>query len=94
MNDFAVQNIASAYRFRRADLDLERLFAAHPAQTSYEPELFPALIFRPEPTGTVYLIFESGCVVITGSRSVEQAEDAQSKIDATLVACYCRRRPA
>lgn len=38
MHDFAVQNIASAYRFRLDELDLERLFRAHPAQTSYEPE--------------------------------------------------------
>ena len=39
VNDFAVQNIASAYRFRRSDLDLERLFQMHQAQTSYEPEV-------------------------------------------------------
>jgi len=116
VNDFAVQNIASAYRFRLDDLDLEKLFDAKPAQTSYEPEvsrftlphparrpdtgaaqraqLFPALIYRPAPTGTVFLVFESGRVVITGSRSVAGAAAAQRTIDDVLVACYCKRGPA
>ena len=113
VKDFAVQNIASAYKFRAAELDLERLFAAYQAQTSYEPEasvargalaaapthtlhalhqLFPALIFRPAPTGVVFLIFESGRVVITGSRSVAAAERERALVDDVLVNCYCKRR--
>jgi hypothetical protein len=54
--------------------------------------LFPALIFRPAPTGVVFLIFESGRVVITGSRSVTAAESERVFIDDVLVRCYCKRR--
>lgn len=57
-------------------------------------QLFPALVYRPEPTGTVFLVFESGRVVITGSRSVAGAEAAQRAIDKVLVQCYCKRGPA
>ena len=48
VKDFAVQNIASAYKFRATDLDLERLFLAYQAQTSYEPEVSTA---RRDPRG-------------------------------------------
>jgi len=47
VKDFAVQNIASAYKFRAIDLDLERLFLAYQAQTSYEPEVSTAPHARP-----------------------------------------------
>jgi transcription initiation factor TFIID TATA-box-binding protein len=42
--------------------------------TEYEPEQFPGLIYRaPDANGTI-LIFASGKVVITGVRSVNEAE--------------------
>jgi transcription initiation factor TFIID TATA-box-binding protein len=69
VRSFCVQNIASAFRYSQTQLNLEELFREYPAQTSYEPELFPALVFRPRVKGVVFLVFESGRVVITGSRS-------------------------
>ena len=84
VKSFAVQNIASSFAFPHGTLDLEALFCEHPAQTSYEPELFPALVFRPHVKGVVYLIFESGRVVITGSRSVAQVDEAYSTMMAIL----------
>jgi transcription initiation factor TFIID TATA-box-binding protein len=42
--------------------------------TEYEPEQFPGLFYwAPEANGTI-LVFASGKVVITGTRSVEEAE--------------------
>ena len=52
VNDFAVQNIASAYGFRRDALDLEKLFATYPAQTSYEPEVRRTRTPPPSPNST------------------------------------------
>jgi transcription initiation factor TFIID TATA-box-binding protein len=43
-------------------------------RTEYEPEQFPGLIYRPERYDGVVLLFATGCVVITGCRSVETAE--------------------
>ena len=92
VNAFVVQNIASSFAFPHDALDLEALFCEHPAQTSYEPELFPALVFRPQVKGVVYLIFESGRVVITGSRSVEQVHEAYEAMMAVLLrSTRCKR---
>jgi transcription initiation factor TFIID TATA-box-binding protein len=43
-------------------------------RTEYEPEQFPGLVYRPEDGDAVLLVFGSGKVVITGAKSVEQAE--------------------
>lgn len=42
----------------------------------YEPEQFPGLVYRPDRTNCVLLIFGSGKVVITGSRTREESEEA------------------
>lgn len=57
-------------------------------KTEYEPEQFPGLIYRPEDATVVLLAFGSGKVVITGARSVQEAErgfqDLKNKIQALL----------
>jgi len=71
ISDFTVQNIASTFEFSSA-IPLDELFNKYPEETNYEPELFPALIFRPSiKSNGVYLIFESGRVVITGCKSIQ-----------------------
>lgn len=44
-------------------------------QTEYEPEQFPGLIYRPPGQDGVVLLFASGRIVITGSRTIEAAEE-------------------
>lgn len=44
--------------------------------TEYEPEQFPGLIYRPESVPAVMLVFANGKVVITGCRTVDDAEAA------------------
>jgi len=56
--------------------------------TEYEPEQFPGLIYRPTGLNCVFLIFGSGRIVITGCRTVQEAEqgfsELKSAIEATL----------
>lgn len=76
VSDFHVQNIASAFEHSES-LNLAALYSRWPEETNYEPELFPALIFRPSiESNGVYLIFESGRVVITGCKTVQGVQDA------------------
>lgn len=76
ITDFVVQNIASSFEYP-STIDLDALFKKFPNETNYEPELFPALIFRPSVTDNgVYLIFESGKVVITGCKSTNSVYES------------------
>lgn len=49
-------------------------------KTEYEPEQFPGLIYRVSDPNVVYLIFSSGRCVITGSKSLEEAIEAEEII--------------
>jgi transcription initiation factor TFIID TATA-box-binding protein len=42
----------------------------------YEPEQFPGLVYRPDGTNCVLLVFGTGKVVITGGRTREEDEEA------------------
>lgn len=57
-------------------------------QTEYEPEQFPGLVYRPEVTTAVLLLFASGRVVVTGTNELEKAEKAfkslQDQLDESL----------
>lgn len=65
--DFEIQNIvASAYLGRT--MRLQELSRAYGAYVSYEPDLFPGLVFRTTNPKLVFLIFRSGKVVITGAK--------------------------
>lgn len=43
-------------------------------KTEYEPEQFPGLVYRPTDHESVLLVFGSGKTVITGAKSIEQAD--------------------
>ena len=59
---------------------LEALILAHQQHATYEPELFPGLIFRMENPKVTCLIFVSGKVVMTGCKTQETLEQAAAKI--------------
>ena len=65
--DFRVQNIVASATMPHG-LDLERIFTEHSRESSYEPELFPGLIFRTGEAPCVFLLFDSGRMVITGGK--------------------------
>jgi transcription initiation factor TFIID TATA-box-binding protein len=77
--DFKVQNIVGT-----ADVGfpirLEGLVYKHSAFASYEPELFPGLIYRLVSPRVVFLIFVSGKVVITGAKKESDLSSALTKL--------------
>jgi transcription initiation factor TFIID TATA-box-binding protein len=69
------------------ELNLANLTISLPmARTEWEPEQFPGLIFRLEDLPSVCLIFSSGKCVITGSNSLEEAEQAVEALREELLA--------
>lgn len=82
--DFKVQNVAGT-----ADVGfpirLEGLVYAYSNYASYEPELFPGLIFRMVSPNVVFLIFVSGKVVITGAKKESDLSVALSKLYPVLL---------
>jgi transcription initiation factor TFIID TATA-box-binding protein len=82
--DFKVQNIVGT-----ADVGfpirLEGLVYAHSAFASYEPELFPGLIYRLVSPRVVFLIFVSGKIVITGAKKEHDLSSALAKLYPVLV---------
>ena len=51
----------------------------------YEPEQFPGAVYRMKEPKVVLLLFSSGKLVITGSKSKEQVYEAVEKINSILV---------
>ncbi|KAG6484527.1 hypothetical protein ZIOFF_053046 [Zingiber officinale] len=65
--DFKIQNIVGSCD-AKFPIRLEGLSYSHGAFCSYEPELFPGLIYRMKQPKIVLLIFVSGKIVITGAK--------------------------
>lgn len=69
--DFKIQNIVGSCDVE-FPIKLERLNGFHAMFSTYEPELFPGLIYRMNKPNVTMLIFLSGKVVITGAKAREQ----------------------
>mmetsp|Transcript_10174 Transcript_10174/g.24007 ORF Transcript_10174/g.24007 Transcript_10174/m.24007 type:complete len:309 (-) Transcript_10174:165-1091(-) len=82
--DFKVQNIVGT-----ADVGfpirLEGLVYAHSTFCSFEPELFPGLIYRLVSPRVVFLIFVSGKIVITGAKTEQDLSEALTKLYPVLM---------
>ena len=77
--EFKIQNIIGTTDVG-FPIRLEGVVLKHAKFASYEPELFPGLIYRMLEPKTVLLIFVSGKVVITGARSEESLAKAMEKV--------------
>jgi len=66
--DFKIQNIVGSCDVK-FPIRLEGLAYAHNQYASYEPELFPGLIYRMYQPKLVLLIFVSGKIVLTGAKT-------------------------
>jgi len=66
--DFKIHNMVATCDLR-FPLRLENLHQVHGQFSSYEPEIFPALIYRMVKPRIVILIFVNGKFVITGAKS-------------------------
>lgn len=63
---------------------LEGLALAHKNFSSYEPELFPGLIYRLRQPKITFLIFVSGKVVITGAKSQKDLREGFDRVSFIL----------
>jgi len=77
--DFKIQNIVGSVDVR-FPIRLEGLALQHAHYSSYEPELFPGLIYRMVQPKIVLLIFVSGKVVLTGGKVRNEIYTAFEKI--------------
>ncbi|BBH06895.1 TATA binding protein 2, partial [Prunus dulcis] len=77
--DFKIQNIVGSCDVK-FPIRLEGLAYSHGAFSSYEPELFPGLIYRMKQPKIVLLIFVSGKIVITGAKVREDTYKAFENI--------------
>ncbi|SCZ89151.1 BZ3500_MvSof-1268-A1-R1_Chr1-1g00992 [Microbotryum saponariae] len=77
--DFKIQNIVGSCDVK-FPIRLEGLAFAHGHFSSYEPELFPGLIYRMVKPKVVLLIFVSGKIVLTGAKFREEIYAAFANI--------------
>jgi len=77
--DFKIQNMVGSCDVK-FPIRLEGLAYKHGHYASYEPELFPGLIYRMVSPKIVLLIFVSGKVVLTGGKVRNEIYEAFEQI--------------
>ncbi|ADV64967.1 TATA-box-binding protein [Desulfurococcus mucosus] len=75
---YRVENIVATVILEH-DLDLELIETRIPSIT-YKPDQFPGLIFRLDKPRATALVFKSGKMVVTGTKSTQQLVEAVKKI--------------
>lgn len=84
LQDFKIQNIVGSCDVR-FPISLEGLNSSeHTKFTTYEPEIFPGLIYRMHGPKIVLLIFASGKIVLTGAKTREEINSGFEKIYGVL----------
>lgn len=81
--DFKIQNMVGSCDVK-FPIRLEGLVLTHSQFSSYEPELFPGLIYRMVKPRIVLLIFVSGKVVLTGAKVRQEIYEAFDNIHPIL----------
>ncbi|XP_014213204.1 TATA-box-binding protein [Copidosoma floridanum] len=78
-SEFKIQNIVATADVK-FPIKLEYLNSMHQQFSSYEPELYPGLIYRMILPRVVLLIFVNGKVVLTGAKNRQELKDALGNI--------------
>ena len=78
-SDFKIQNLVASVDVK-FPIRLEGLAQNHFTFSSYEPEVFPGLIYRMMNPKVALLIFVSGKLVLTGARTRDDIKRAYEKI--------------
>ena len=83
--EIKVQNLVASGTLGQA-VDIEELCEGAPIDVNlmYEPEQFPAAIYRMEEPKVVFLIFSSGRFVCVGAKKEEEIQDAVENLRGTL----------
>ena len=74
-------------------LDLNAFYEEHNVWSTYQPNMFPGLIYRPTDIPIVLLLFYSGKIVITGAKTMQGVHDGWAQLH-DLVKSYVRVRVA
>lgn len=82
--NYRIQNMTATCDFG-FPIRLEAFLYAHSTNATFEPELFPGLIYRMADPKVVLLIFVSGKVVITGAKNEKDVSDAINNIHDSLL---------
>lgn len=77
--NFKIQNIVATCDLK-FPIKLENLNHMHGQFSSYEPELYPGLIYRMVLPRVVLLIFVNGKIVLTGAKNRTELQDALTNI--------------
>lgn len=82
--DFQIQNMVASADVK-FHIKLGQLYDTFNNICSYEPELFPGLVFRMISPKVSLIVFSSGKVNITGAKTSEEIEEAFKKFYPTLL---------
>lgn len=85
--NFKIQNIVASAEIPHC-LKLLELSRAYGPYVSYEPDLFPGLVFRTTAPKLVFLLFRSGKIVITGARCRSEIESTFRSLFYGIVTKY------
>lgn len=77
--EFKIQNLVATVDLR-FPIRLEYLNQMHGQFSSYEPELFPGLIYRMVKPRVVLLIFVNGKIVFTGAKTKYEIRESLENI--------------
>jgi transcription initiation factor TFIID TATA-box-binding protein len=78
---FSVQNIVCNIKVANVErIDVDKLYEKFSTHCTYQPSIFPGLIFRPPESPIVLLIFKSSRIVVTGAREYDDVVDGFSKV--------------
>lgn len=80
-----VQNIVCNVRLPNLEsIDVKQIHADYSEFCTYQPSIFPGLIFRPDNSPIVLLVFRSSRIVVTGARTYKDIIDGFNNILPTL----------
>jgi transcription initiation factor TFIID TATA-box-binding protein len=87
---FKIQNIVASAEIPHT-LKLHELSEAYGPYVSYEPDLFPGLVFRTTKPKLVFLLFRSGKIVITGAKSKDEIKKTFSALYSGIITRFIDR---
>lgn len=85
--NFRIQNIVASANCGFT-IKLKDIADAFSSYASYDPDLFPGLIFRVHSPKLVFLCFRSGKIVITGAKNTEEIAVTYKKLFRNIISKY------
>jgi len=90
-----IQNMVCNVRLPHLkSINIKQIHVDHSALSTYQPTIFPGLIFRPENSPIVLLIFKSSRIVVTGARTYTDIIDGFGSVLPLLRGYFVEHTPA